>query len=491
MKRAGELAGTRAKVAVIVAVASFWTWINLFHDAGSAYYHLMGDSFVSGRPFGVYLSCGASPVGMAAGALAAFALNRKRATGPKELVGGLAGCLALQGLFYASAELTRSYVPTSALSFLVFALGTFLFFRCVLARLPFEKRDIIPLAIACITVRKAVLVLTTSTLTYEPVVVMGSFHLLFLALFTGALTFLTKQGGCTPAAHKLAETAPAPSARKPWPLFTHLVCYGMGFGIAHGMLGFGDYVTFTYSLSGLLEIPFAAALVMLCVRNVARTETLWQRIRGVVFPMAVIGYSLIIVTLSPSLPSFIVEAASGVYGALFLLGCLMMSRETGLSLVGIACLGVVFEKAGFSLGVLFGYLFGGSGVFASQTTATIMFIGVFIAFSAGTFWIGSEQSMRKWWGLRKEKSPEHQHLQLLLEKCALLAREHNLSAREREVLAMLAEGKRPAQIKEECGLSISTVRGHIQHVYDKLDVHSAAELDSLVKNVHVVAPSLL
>lgn len=485
MRKLNIPTGTATRIATIVAAASFWTWINLFHDAGSSYYHLMNDAFASGRPFGVYLNCGVSPVGMAAGALAAFALNRRRAATKRELISELVGCYALMSLFYVSIAFTLSYIPTSIVSLLVTLLGTFMFFRGVLARLPFERRDIVPIALVCIAVRKGALILAAETLAYEPLLFMALFHLAFFVLCLGAFLFATRQNERTPIE---VEPAGLTAGRRPWPLFVHLVCYGIGFGIAHGMLGFGNYVAFTYSIPGLLEIPFAIALVVLCTHAVTRTEVLWQRVRGVVFPMAVIGYSLIIITLSPSIPSFIVETASGAYGALFILGCLMMARETELSFVGIACLGVVFEKVGFSLGVLFGYLFGGNGVFTSQTTATIMFIGVFIAFSAGTFWIGSEQSMRKWWGLRKEKSPEHHHLQILQEKCARLAQEHGLSAREQEMLAMLAEGKRPAQIKEECGLSISTVRGHIQHVYGKLGVHSAVELDNLVESVQVVAP---
>jgi DNA-binding NarL/FixJ family response regulator len=51
-----------------------------------------------------------------------------------------------------------------------------------------------------------------------------------------------------------------------------------------------------------------------------------------------------------------------------------------------------------------------------------------------------------------------------------------LSAREREVLQLLAEGKSTREIADRLNLSIKTVETHRQHVMDKLDIHTIAEL---------------
>jgi len=51
-----------------------------------------------------------------------------------------------------------------------------------------------------------------------------------------------------------------------------------------------------------------------------------------------------------------------------------------------------------------------------------------------------------------------------------------LSAREREVLQMLAEGRSAKDIAVALGVSIKTVESHRKNVMDKLDIHSVAEL---------------
>jgi len=51
-----------------------------------------------------------------------------------------------------------------------------------------------------------------------------------------------------------------------------------------------------------------------------------------------------------------------------------------------------------------------------------------------------------------------------------------LSAREREVLQMLAEGRSAKDIAGTLSVSIKTVETHRKNIMDKLDIHSVAEL---------------
>ncbi len=53
--------------------------------------------------------------------------------------------------------------------------------------------------------------------------------------------------------------------------------------------------------------------------------------------------------------------------------------------------------------------------------------------------------------------------------------EAGLTPREREILALLAEGRRYREISERLGVSMETVRTHIRHIYEKLHVHSRTE----------------
>jgi DNA-binding NarL/FixJ family response regulator len=51
----------------------------------------------------------------------------------------------------------------------------------------------------------------------------------------------------------------------------------------------------------------------------------------------------------------------------------------------------------------------------------------------------------------------------------------NLTAREQEVLSLLAKGFQYKEIAEAVGVSLETVRTHIKHIYDKLHVRSRTE----------------
>lgn len=51
----------------------------------------------------------------------------------------------------------------------------------------------------------------------------------------------------------------------------------------------------------------------------------------------------------------------------------------------------------------------------------------------------------------------------------------SLTRRERDVLGLLAEGLHPHAIANELGITSNTARTHIQHVIQKLGVHSAVE----------------
>jgi len=53
--------------------------------------------------------------------------------------------------------------------------------------------------------------------------------------------------------------------------------------------------------------------------------------------------------------------------------------------------------------------------------------------------------------------------------------DHRLSAREMQVLALLAEGYGYLNIAGQLAVTVNTVRNHIRSIYEKLHVHSASE----------------
>ena len=55
---------------------------------------------------------------------------------------------------------------------------------------------------------------------------------------------------------------------------------------------------------------------------------------------------------------------------------------------------------------------------------------------------------------------------------------YGLTAREEEVLGLLAQRKTVPTIAEDMFLAQGTVKAHVQHIYQKMDVHSRAELEA-------------
>jgi DNA-binding NarL/FixJ family response regulator len=64
----------------------------------------------------------------------------------------------------------------------------------------------------------------------------------------------------------------------------------------------------------------------------------------------------------------------------------------------------------------------------------------------------------------------------------------DLTKREREVLGLLAQGLNQGEIADALGIREKTVATHIQHVLEKLGVHSRAEAVALAHRSGLVAP---
>jgi len=54
--------------------------------------------------------------------------------------------------------------------------------------------------------------------------------------------------------------------------------------------------------------------------------------------------------------------------------------------------------------------------------------------------------------------------------------EYNLTRREKEILLLLIDGKSYKVIADECGISMQTLFTHIRNIYNKLNIHSRAEI---------------
>lgn len=65
--------------------------------------------------------------------------------------------------------------------------------------------------------------------------------------------------------------------------------------------------------------------------------------------------------------------------------------------------------------------------------------------------------------------------------CGSLAERFGLTEREAEILELVAMGRSAQYIADDLTISYNTVRTHIKHVYEKLNIHSKQELIDLVR----------
>ena len=100
----------------------------------------------------------------------------------------------------------------------------------------------------------------------------------------------------------------------------------------------------------------------------------------------------------------------------------------------------------------------------------------------------AKQGPKDTWAALMRK-PVAQDMDLLLEhsrlglRCHDLAQEAGLSRREEEVLVLLAQKKKPSLIAKQLVIEVSTVNTHKKHLYQKLGVHSAKELQQRIGSV--------
>ncbi len=137
------------------------------------------------------------------------------------------------------------------------------------------------------------------------------------------------------------------------------------------------------------------------------------------------------------------------------------------------------EKAVLSLAIAVGCLVGdgmGAGLGASGPYALELVLFVCVGLVVlGTSWaMGRLVSARKDDELQSELARSRRaRTERVYDD---IAREYGLSARERQVVGMLAEGYTRTFIKETLGISDGTAKSHISHIYQKLDIHRKDDL---------------
>lgn len=128
-----------------------------------------------------------------------------------------------------------------------------------------------------------------------------------------------------------------------------------------------------------------------------------------------------------------------------------------------------------------GRLLGESGLVASNMTPTLALVLLFAIMLAITLLLDSrDPTMQRIFSDLDESAPAPRDFAFIDERCAAIGRQHELTAREIEVMQLLCKGRSKAYIAETLFITENTVRGHARRLYAKLDVHSKKELQELI-----------
>lgn len=117
--------------------------------------------------------------------------------------------------------------------------------------------------------------------------------------------------------------------------------------------------------------------------------------------------------------------------------------------------------------------------FQSSNTARSIIVAVSVMLmSTAGIWLLSENNLHRFfWGGGSGAGGKEQ----LGEAVAKIARIHNLTNRERDVLELWIQGRSVPYIQENLVISNNTVSTHVRHIYQKCGVHSRQELLDLVQ----------
>jgi DNA-binding CsgD family transcriptional regulator len=125
-----------------------------------------------------------------------------------------------------------------------------------------------------------------------------------------------------------------------------------------------------------------------------------------------------------------------------------------------------------------------NGYFPSFIQSATFNIVLVVLVVVATMILLSERELSSKWGINffgsgsVDANGLEQHR--LAEVCAELSKRYTLSAREGEVLLLLARHQDLASIEKELFIANGTAKAHIRHIYGKMGIHRRRELNELL-----------
>lgn len=159
-----------------------------------------------------------------------------------------------------------------------------------------------------------------------------------------------------------------------------------------------------------------------------------------------------------------------------------MAKRTGVAVVPL--LGAMnamqaFVVAGNGVSRLLGGL-RGDGAVGDAAVAVLVCAAVAVSF----FLLFSERELSARWGVEvlgeTSLGADEERVDLVAGRCDALSAAYGLTPREQEVLRELALRKDSRSIAQNLLIAPGTLKAHTRHIYEKMGIHTRAELDALL-----------
>lgn len=258
------------------------------------------------------------------------------------------------------------------------------------------------------------------------------------------------------------------------------VCLGL-FQLAYGIgLSFGEVnATPLATFAGVLPL-MGAALFALAARRMPRLDTLF----GMALLLVMSGFLFTGASqqLGAPITSNLLEAGSSCFMLVFWPALAMLAARNRTGTLPLFAWSGFLLSVGVTAGAALGRLFY-AGTSAGVVLSSILSALVVLSMAAyamfgmrGFSFDGTVASLAASPEVRESAAPARPQSFL-----ADMAAAAELTAREREVFELLAQGRNGGHIQRQLGVSYNTVKTHVAHIYTKFGVHSHQELIDLVE----------
>jgi DNA-binding CsgD family transcriptional regulator len=304
-----------------------------------------------------------------------------------------------------------------------------------------------------------------------------AFPLLMYALVARPTRALIARISAGEAPAQIALTQPSTVVPFGSQLFFCLLLFQMSYGFA---LTFGEIGRIPLGT----ELACVPLLVLFVAALASRQPLNLDGIFRLTLLFIIAGFLALGLPVSSdgALVNTLLMVANGFYTVLFWITLVDLGRRNEAGAPSVIAWGLAINAIGVILGANLGraadHIGAHSAVAISTVSAAIVLFFVFyLLFIART--LSFCETIAQVESRHVIAAPRTSDTEQL---CARAARQFQLTPRELDVLTLLAKGRNGPFIQEELCISYNTVKAHVKHIYQKMDVHTQQELIDLVES---------